>query len=232
MKRIVAFALFLALIVMAGGFASVHAEVHAEAGAGLTTYVIGPNGVWYQVGAPDNVVRPHGRAFEVGITDSYAVTDNYGLAWHIDYVNLGHVRSYCQCTTIDADYNGATGKIAPGAPLATYSGNGLVQGFKASISPYVRIGSWRVGINDGIFVYRPQFTDSVYGWHSAQSSQLVNGYVTTPTRRQFAPVVGMFISRGKFTLSYDYYRMNVPANESNAPPLWSGAHVLMVSYAF
>jgi hypothetical protein len=221
-------ALILSLV---GCLPPAHAEVTPEVGAGITRYNIADNGTWYQSGVTDNSVSRNGRAFQVGLTDHYLLTQNYGVAWHVDYVNLGHIRSYCDCTTIDADYNRLTHVMQPGAPTAIYSGNGLVQGFQALISPYYMAYGWKFGGNFGLYQYRPGYTESVYGWTIGGPGPRVNATLTTTTSPHLAPVAGFFVSKGRVTLSYLFYWMPTRPNEYNVPPLYNGAQVLMVSYA-
>lgn len=221
-----------------GALAQVHAQTRAfitvapEVGIGWDEYTLVPNGTWYQTGAPGNDVSIHGHPFEIGVMGDMPVTNYGGIMMHADYVSLGHASARCYCTTVDSDYNHATHKIAPGSPMALYSGNGMVQGIELSIAPYLSYQGWEIGYKRGVLIYRPEWTDSVYGWPETPTGPFLNGSQSTPTRRQFANVFGVFIRHGNYTVTYEQVRMPVQQNEWAVPPLWTGAHVLMVTYSF
>lgn len=211
--------------------AKASASIRPEVGAGLSNYSIVPDGAWYQLGAPGDKLQTHGRAVSVGVVGDRQFLDYFGVAFHADYVNLGHARSYCNCTSVDADYDHATRKIAAGSPMAVFSGDGLVQGIKLSIAPYVTVKGWKLGYERGLYFYRPQFVDSVYGWSATGAPPYQNLILSTPTGIRRARMFGFFVARGRFTVSYESYRMPVNwATEAN-PPLWTGAHLLLLSYA-
>jgi hypothetical protein len=43
-------------------------------------------------------------------------------------------------------------------------------------------------------------------------------------------VWGVFVKRQKLTVSYEFYRLPTRYGATDNPALWTGAHVLMVSY--
>ena len=215
---------FLLVFLLCSLITPVHAEVRVEAGVGSSNYVPTPDGAWYQLGAPDNKLQMHGRAFQIGLVDDVKVADVLGVALHADYVNLGHARSYCRCATDDAAYNHDTRTIAPGAPLAVFSGTGMAQGLKLAAVPYVDVQGWKLGYERGVLIYSPRFVDNVYGANGAFTQ------LTTPTTTKSAGVFGFFVTHGRYTLSYENYRMPINWARESVPPVWTGAHVLLLSY--
>ena len=228
------FSIILAVVVFFIGIAysSDARSASFEVGAGVDHYSIVSNGTWYQTGVPDYSLTQNGRPYLVGLTGDHMVTDRIGLAWHADYVNLGHARSYCYCTTIDADYNRITHALAPGAPMALYSGDGMVQGIKLSGAPYYTIGPYKVGAEFGLLYYRPTWVESVYGWPWVGHNVYINGVYHTPDNPLWGPYFGAFVKRGHWTVSYGYYWIPVHPNQYNVPPLYTGSQALILSYDF
>lgn len=95
--------------------------INLEAGAGQSRYDIVSNGTWYQTGVAGNHLQTNTRAFKVGLVGDYPLSAWSGVAAHADYVNMGHARAACDCTTVDADYDAATHSIK------TRIANGLLQ---------------------------------------------------------------------------------------------------------
>lgn len=201
-----------------------HASVRPEVGVGVTNFTTMANGIWYQKGVPDNETHTHGRALMVGMTGHIV----RGLDWHADYVNLGHARAACYCTTIDADYNLKTHALRPGTPMARYSGRQTTQGVKLSITQGITVGRWTFGAEAGAFVYRPDFTENVYAWHVADETPVD---LTLHARRsvQVGRVFGGFVSRGRWTVSVERYHLG-SLNGDAVPPFANGAALAMVTY--
>lgn len=106
-----------------------------------------------------------------------------------------------------------------------------MQGLKLSIAPYFILGEWKIGYEQGVFVYRPEWTDCVYGWPAPDGAK-INGCGTTPTRRQFSAEWGVFATRGPWSISLEHYHMATQPNEYNEPPLWNGATEIFITYEF
>lgn len=219
----------LALAVSAGAYGS---DVHLELGAVMTRYGIQSDGIWYQLGMPHRL-ELNGRAFELGATGDAYASDNWGVAWHADYVNLGQLRSQCSCTTIDADYSTQTRSLVGRhgyVPVANYAGHGSVQGLKFSLAPYMQLGSWRVGAEAGLFPYRPDWQMTVSGWHVSPDGPFKTGSHNTPHTLQLGKMFGAFVQRDRLTVSYEFYRLPTRFDATHNPALFTGAHMLMVSY--
>lgn len=221
--------LFTALLVTAA--CSWGAEFHVELGAGTTDYRTRSDGIWYQLGMPHRL-ELNGRAYKIGVTGDAYAADDWRAAWHVDYVNLGHLRAQCACTTIDALYDNRSHRLLASAayvPVANFVGHGGTQGILLSLAPYVQRGTWRVGTELGLFPYRPNWQETVYGWH-VQPGPLVDAHLATPRAWQLGGVAGAFITHGRASLSYEFFYLPTRFDDRHPPALWTGAHVLMVSY--
>lgn len=197
-----------------------------EAGVGRTSYSVQPDGTWYQAGLPHNL-NTHSVAFTAGVTGELWRGSRFGLAWHAGYVFLGNASATCDCTEWDRDYSIAQRRqITPGAPHAQFNGHGNMQGVAVTLEPYAHYGAWRLGVEGGVFAFRPQWDEVV---HADMEGTVI---LHTPNRLKFGPVVGVSVSRGAFTIGYRHYWL--PTNYSNASPpsLMTGADVLMLTYKF
>lgn len=222
----------IALLALALSAAAHGSDVHVELGAGQTKYGLQSDGIWYQIGMPHRI-NSNGRAYKIGLTGDAYANDDWGVAWHADYMNLGHLRSECNCTTVDQLYNTKTHSIIPGKsyiPIAKYSGHGGVQGVLLSLAPYLQVGDWRIGAEAGLFPYRPTWKMTVYDWPASHNGPFITGQHNALHTWQLGKVVGAFVQNGRFTASYEFYRLPTRFDDTHNPGLWTGAHVLMVSY--
>lgn len=231
------FTKILFVIMLAMSTCGWSSEVHVEVGAGQTHYGIQPNGIWYQLGNPTRL-QVNGHAWMIGLTGDAFEHDRWGVAWHADYINFGHASSHCYCTPRDDYYDAGAHRQLPGAPVpnANYVGSGSVQGLKLSLAPYWRVGEWKFGPELGIIEYRATWTEDAYGW----------SYFPGPTRtnhlelqRKFynSKFYGAFAQRGRWTISYEHYNLTTDTAGTDrpgrpwVPALYTGANMLMVSYA-
>lgn len=207
-------------------------EFHVELGAGSTQYTARADGIWYQLGMSHHL-ELNGRAYKFGVTGDAYASDDWGVTWHADYVNLGHIRSDCACTTIDAYYDMKAHVLAHNGyvPVAEYSGHGGAQGILLSLAPYVQRGNWRIGVEAGLFPYRPDWHETVYGWH-IEPGPTVTSRGATPYTWQWGKMFGAFVKHDRFTVSYELYRLPTRFDDKHLPAQWTGAHMLMVSYEF
>ncbi|MFK2876928.1 hypothetical protein [Rhodanobacter hydrolyticus] len=227
----VAAAAALALCVSGAQAADLDLSLHAEAGLGTSQYRIVPNGTWYQVGAADNHVETRGMPWLVGVTGDIVTADRAGLSYHADYLDLGHLTSACQCTTIDADYNHETHLLIANAPTARYVGSGDVHGLKLSLAPYLSFGATRIGVEAGELIYADNWHESVYGWGAGMHLQPRNGSFSTASNIHAAHLLGIYATRDHLTVSYEWAHLQNNLSQ-RVPPLYVGMHALMVTYSF
>ncbi|MDR5758208.1 hypothetical protein [Caballeronia sp. LZ035] len=209
--------------------------VSFEAGVSSTNYGTQGDGTWYQQGLP-HVLNLHTYGFSAGVTGTLYSRGSYGMDWHVDYVNLGHVSSSCDCTPIDANYSVPRQALIkqPGynAPLATFVGNGNAQGIALTLEPWIMYGGTRFGIEAGLFPYRPSWDVSVYNWQVTEGAAPRTLAVSTPHGLQLGQVVGVSIGRGNATLSLKHYFLPTKFDETHTPALWKGANVVEFKYRF
>lgn len=207
--------------------------VQLEAGVGTTRYTIQGDGTWYQKAMP-NKVDMDSMGYLLGLTGNVWRGEKGGLDWHADYVNLGHISSFCRCTTIDADYDMKNHRLfKTETPIADYSGHGTAHGFKLSLAPYVTLGKWDVGVEGGVFVHRSNWQMKVYGWSNVIGGAKVDGRHDTPQKWTSSKMLGVFVRHERLTVAYSYYRLPTRYRpEIDSPALWKAAYTITLSYAF
>lgn len=167
-----------------------------------------------------------------GLTGPLWKRESSGVDWHADYVSLGHVSSQCECTPDDANYNTQTHSLVANphvVPNANFVGNGNAQGITLTLEPYGIYRGWRIGVEGGLFIFRPAWDETIYHWQG--DTTVAPQTLTAHTSRspQLGEVVGLSVGRGPLSVAYQHYFM--PAHEK-VPTIWSGADVLMVRYRF
>jgi hypothetical protein len=219
--------------------ASAHADsisdyVHLELGAGVSHYSAMGDGTWYQEGMSHSL----GLSAPVllgGFTGPLYSRESWGVDWHVDYVSLGHVSSDCFCTPIDANYSTSTHRLVSNpipVPNANFVGNGDAQGVALTLEPYIRYQGLRFGVEAGLFPYRPNWNETVSHWAIVPGAQMTTLQVNTPHAWQLGKVVGISVSRGPFSVTYQHYVLPTKYDSAHSPAIWRGADVVMVRYRF
>lgn len=204
--------------------------VTIEGGAGVTMYRTG-DGTWYQEGV-DHKLRDTPRAWSIGLTGDLYSAEYWGVAWHLDYVNLGHASASCDCTPIDANYDPKSHTlIRDDVPRAHYSGSGYAHGAVLSLEPYLTRNRWRFGAEVGVMAYLPIWNESVTSWQPDTSVPAQNLQLSTPRAVRPALVLGASIGRDKWTVSYRHYFLR-RVNDPSVPPLWNDADVIEYKVRF
>lgn len=204
--------------------------VQLEAGAGVNFYRT-ENGRWYQEGLPHSLkkITP---SFSIGIVGNVLERENWGIDWHLGYVNLGVASAYCYCTSDDNNYNGSGVKDKNG-PMATFTGTGRMQGIVATVEPYFKYGSFRYGLELGAIASRSSWVETIYGWPGNPSRSQDDRTIQVSTSPKINPglVFGVTAGHGNIFVSYRLYLMTGQKSYSN-PPLWRGAHTVEIKYRF
>jgi len=192
-----------------------------EAGAGLTSYET-EDGRWYQQRMQHDLttIAPE---YSVGVTGTIVSRGAWGVDWHADYVNLGRAAASCQCTTSDADY----AAHRRGAPTAYFSGSGRAQGVVLTLEPYRWYRGWRFGVEAGAYVYRATWQDSVTAWTDGLPDMHMG-----VAKWNAAPVVGVSVGDGKWSVNYRHYFTGLNSRQMNVPPLWNDADVIEIKRRF
>jgi hypothetical protein len=207
-------------------------DVHTEIGVGINQYAPQSDGIWYQLGMPHKLGL-QGRAYMIGLTGSIWREDPYGIDWHTDYVNLGHIRSTCWCTPLDANYDVRTHALIPHpapVPNAQYTGAGSVQGVKFMAEGYRTLGDWKIGMDAGLFPYRPQWRESVYGWAMSYDVPRRNGVHATPYTWQLGKMVGLTLSKGRMSISYAHFVLPTRFDSTHDPALWVASDAIFITW--
>jgi hypothetical protein len=104
-------------------------------------------------------------------------------------------------------------------------------GFKVTLEPFFKIGDkWRIGIEAGPYIHRDTFAVTVTNWYASNSSTPQTIGVAYVPRWRVDYVIGASVSRGNFSLQYDYYRASGASGDT--PLFWSSVQVLMATYRF
>lgn len=194
-----------------------------EAGVG-TTYYQTENGRWYQNGMPSNSVSRTAPEFSLGVVGPVFTRGAWGVDWHADYVDLGRAAASCQCDTSDEDYLAHTTKHT-----AFFSGSGRAQGVALTVEPYHWYNGLRFGVEGGAYVYHSSWSESVTGW--TVGGPPVNLYLSD-NRWNVAPVAGVSVGNGVWSVSYRHYFMKSNSVKLAVPPVWDDANVLEFKYRF
>lgn len=206
--------------------------LHVEAGAGLSAYSAGPDGIWYQAGNPHTLAL-RSSAFRVGLTGTAAPW----LDWRADAVSLGTAASRCSCTPRDDYYDTQTHTQRPGAPVpnAQYVGSGRVFGLELAALPHVTTrAGLQLGAVAGVFVGRASWREDAYGWEYDPALGAAWGGHPATNRLQMArtlvrPVVGLYAARGPWSLSIERFGLRAGGQ---VPPLYTAATVVTLNYQF
>lgn len=204
-----------------------------EAGVGAAAYQHGPDGLWVQEGFQHklNLTAP---AIEAGFTGDLIHRPAWGIAWHLDYAWLGTIHTQSMATPSDANYNLKTKSCnGPCWPLANYMGAGHDQGFMFTLEPHYDHAGLRFGIEAGPYLHRSTWTVDVAEWCATPDAAPIDVHVRNTPRWKLGGVFGASVSRGNFTLAYEYFMNSTPVSDSEPyPPIWRGTHVLMVKYRY
>lgn len=202
-----------------------------EAGLGATHYTDRGDGTWYQKGAPQWSESLNAPAYTVGFAGPIVSRGKWGIDWHADYIYMSNASADCWCTPVDANYDLVNKRIVKyDPPLAHFVGSGHTQGAALMIEPYYTIDSWRVGVLGGAFINVPTWHETVDNWSMTPGQQTRSIEVRARSKVTVSPVVGLTVSRGNFSLRYQYFML--PAGDADVPQVFSSAHMLSLMYRF
>jgi len=208
--------------------------VHLELGAGVSRYETQGDGTWYQEGMQHDL----GLSAPVllgGLTGPLYTRESWGIDWHIDYVSLGHVSSQCECTPVDANYNTQTHSLIANpvpVPNADFVGNGNAQGVALTIEPYLRYRGWRVGVEGGLFPYRPNWNEVISNWSPGPGNKTGTITAETPHAWEIGEVMGLSVGHGPFSVAYQHYFLPTRFDTHHSPAIWKGADVILLKYRY
>lgn len=203
-----------------------------EAGIGLTNFNT-VNGRWYQENMPADQVTRDAPEFSLGLTGPIMSRGKWGVDWHADYVNLGRASASCYCTPIDGNYDFANKRLSNKYDVddAYFTGSGRAQGVAFTAEPYYWFHGVRLGAEAGAYVYRGSWDEWVGGWSQNMTMQKEN-FSLSESSWGVAPVAGVSIGDGVWTLSYRHYFMRHHSESLSVPPVWNDANVIELKVRF
>ncbi|WP_368722236.1 hypothetical protein [Paraburkholderia phymatum] len=174
-----------------------------------------------------------------------------GVHLHLDYYNFGKVR----WSSTDAEdpnpqgtsgYNVATQKCNGNncGTFRNFESTGGIQAIALTIEPYWDIGSgWSLGVEAGPSLFRSTWSatatalsDGGFGPAGSQEQ------FSRQPRTQFGWLIGASISKGPFSLRYNYLRAPVDGSNSGTssrvgggqwvPSGINGVHMISLNYTF
>jgi opacity protein-like surface antigen len=242
--RITAGAVSVALA-LSSSSASAQDWFQLEAGIGGTAYTKSGDGVWWQSGFQHNL-NLTAPDFRVGVTGDLWQRGHWGLSYHLDYAWLGTVHTNAQIPTPKTnttsghwqgpdfiDYNSSNPCSGPCTNMSDFMGGGHDMGIMATLEPHYDVGAWRFGVEAGPYVHRATWSIDIANWYNSATGQFQSLHVATNPEWKVSWTAGASISRGPFSLRYDYFANGVPMSGSNSVPAgWSAAHMLMATYRF
>jgi hypothetical protein len=204
-----------------------------EAGIGVSTYRTQGDNVWYQQGQP-HTLGLSAPVLALGLTGPIYSRESWGIDWHANYVSLGHVSSDCTCTPMDENYSTRTHSKLNLYDVqdAQFVGNGNAQGVTLTLEPYFKYRGWRLGIEGGLFIYRPAWDIKVYNWSPRPGVAPTTIEAHTPRNLQLGKVIGVSVGRGNLSVAYQHYFLPTRFDSNHYPAIWKGADVLMMKYKF
>lgn len=211
---------FLALVLLA--FATAAQAVDFEIGAGAAHYTPRGNMMWYQEGLPHKLDL-NAPVYEAGLVDTAWSHGRWSLDWRATFVYVGSVHSDA-IATYDDNYDKATqGCIGTCAALDRYMTTGHKTGIRLTLQPTYTYNGWRFGVESGVYIYRPTFHANVY-----TPETVIN--VSGTTRIQFAPVVGVSVGRGPWSVAYMHYFSKTLQDPYYA--IWRATDTITLRYRF
>lgn len=216
-----------------------------EAGLGGAAYQHGPDGLWYQDGF-QHTLDLAAPAVEVGLTGDIFQHGEWGVSWHLDWAWLGTIHTDAMVPS--ANTNTTSGKwvgpdligvnqadpcSGPCRNLSRFIGSGHDQGFMLTIEPHYDFRGWRFGVEAGPYLHRSTWSEDVVNWVPVAGAAPRNIHVEYKPEWLVGYVVGASVSRGNFSVAYQYFQNRTKGSMSNPyPAIWQGTHVLMAKYRF
>lgn len=209
--------------------------VHPELGLGVNRYQTYGDGIWYQE-AMEHHLDLIAPVFSIGATGPISQRGSWGIDWHVDYVNLGHVSSQCECTPADQNYDAVHHRLITPLPdnvgNANFVGNGNAQGIALTLEPHLNYQHWRLGVEGGLFPYRPSWNETIYDWAPGPGIPAATITANTPHGIQLGWVVGFNVGRGPLSVSLQHYFLPNRFDSNHFPTIYTGADVLLLKYRF
>jgi hypothetical protein len=202
-----------------------------EAGVGVSRYLDGMDGWWYQQPFPHQL-HLAAPAVEIGLTGSAFTLGADDVAWHLDWAYLGSVHTKALAVTSDANYNPHTHQCyKPCWPLAEFDGSGHSHGIVGTLEPLWTVGEYQIGVELGVYYHRSTWAVNVYGWVPSQFAAPSNIFVGASTKWLIGGVTGLTVHRNGYYVKYQFMRDNgVPGDPYS--PAWHANHTFIFGKQF
>ena len=202
-----------------------------EVGIGISQYKDRGDGYWVQEGF-QNKLSLKAPSLELGVTGNILSYEIVGVDWAIDWNYLGVVHTQALATPSDPNYNPITKKCNGNCwKLSNFVGSGHDQGVSFVARPYVIYESWRVGFEIGPYIHKNTWSEAVYDWHGTEFGPMSTVNVKSNEKLQLDYVIGFNVSKGNYTLKYQYFK-NQSYKDDPYGAIWSGSHVILMTYKF
>lgn len=227
--------------------------VHASIGVGVASYTGGPDLEWKNLGLPNKETKAS-PAWRVGVTYDALAPSHFvpGVRVNAAYLNLGYYGVTSEAAP-DPDpyykvhggyYDPATKHCAGECrDVREFNGGGRMQVVALTIEPYWNIGNgFTVGVEAGPALFHVQWNETATNINDTtfwgQAGKVEN--FTAKPHWEVGALLGASVSRGPFTLRYNYViakQHNFAGSDGNGPSQyvpagWRGAHVLTLNYSF
>lgn len=207
------------------------AAVQFEMGVGASMSPDRGDGYWYQEAFPHKM-QMAAPSFEVGITGDAWQRGRYGLAWHADWAWLGTIHTSAEATPSDANYNLKTKSCnGPCWPMSTFNGSGHDQGFLFTLEPYVMVGGYRLAVEAGPYLHKSVWSVTVPNWRPTEDATPRSITVENQNKWRWGSVIGASVSKGNFTLSYQYFANRDPLSDDTGA-VWASTQMVTLKYRF
>ncbi|HUX81019.1 MAG TPA: hypothetical protein VMV38_01715 [Candidatus Paceibacterota bacterium] len=196
-----------------------------EVGGGVNRYRSVGNGVWYQKGFPYHL-QLHSSVWMLGWQQP--ITEH--LVFHADWLSLGKAASDSWDTPIDANYNASEHRCYGACvSMAHFVGHGSASGLALSLSQHFGQSGWFF-VNAGLYVNRVRWEEDVYHWQPLLLVPARDLHVAHRTHWEVAPMVGIGVQFGNFSLVGQY--ISVQATRDAFPAIFHGADVVLATVRF
>lgn len=221
------------LIILVAIFFSMPSQaLDFEMGGGITRFKRAQNGTWYQE-AFYHELELESHYWSVGVSHKFPGYPRMRL----EFVNLGTASADAYAVPNDYNYSTNTNTCnVKCLPLAHYMSKGDVRGVAITAAPEWNLGSYKLYLEGGIYIFRPRYWATVTNVHygSAEGEIWSTSPATVTIRHdadiQSSWVVGAGVSYKNVDLTLRIF--DVGANDDDVPAVYRGASTLGLRFKF
>lgn len=184
-----------------------------EVSIGRTQFGVQENGYWYQDGFSHDL-NMTSNSFSIGLTDKFL--DSY--RYHIGYKYLGHVSTIAWCMGDDALYAQFQKTGVNPLKLGLFTGDGSVNMLYFTAGPEFQFGQYTLGLEAGLTVYRPTWTEQGIGFQKVPNGPLYDHEWTSNPKIMTGGTIGASIGYHNVEAVLSLYDIN------SGQAVWSVYH--------